>query len=298
MAIDIGDRATAIRYKIEKGSLVSQTMSSTEGADGKGYEAFLRKISRFTADTPIPVGISFAGLIRVRPSEAPNLSEFMNDLSRFDHDNLAGLFSTKPANVYNDAVAGLMAASIEGKEQGPKIANIIYFKNEGGLGGAVLQKDRISSTEPGHIRVIDPLNPYQQNERCNMYGAEFTCVERVAANNAGIKSIYNQNTGEQLTEKEIAGRYMQGSPFAAALYDNSAQLTAHAIKGIANAFDLLKNPNDAAIVADGEIFKMIPGYTQRVSQILKKDLGYAPRIIQPGENASSRGAAIAALIAR
>ncbi len=90
---------------------------------------------------------------------------------------------------------------------------------------------------------------------------------------------------------------MQGDSLAAELYDNSAIVVAHAVKGIADALKLFRKPNDTVLVYHGGIFN-VSGYSQRVQQILQKDLGYSPAMVLTrnfSQNACLEGAALAAL---
>jgi hypothetical protein len=99
-----------------------------------------------------------------------------------------------------------------------------------------------------------------------------------------------------LSGREIADKYLGGDCMALDLYDNSALLTAHAIKGIAKAFSFPSNFKGTVVVGHGGIFH-VPAYSERVYSILRNDLSFAPRMLFTKDfspNACLDGAAIAA----
>lgn len=90
---------------------------------------------------------------------------------------------------------------------------------------------------------------------------------------------------------------MQGDSLAADLYDNSALIVAHAIRGMINVFQLLKGGGDTVLIGHGGIFN-VNGYGERIEQILQKDLGVNPSLLLTKDfsvNACLDGAALAAL---
>jgi predicted NBD/HSP70 family sugar kinase len=198
--------------------------------------------------------------------------------------------------VTNDAEGGIMAASLEAARRFPDVRDVIYVINGSGLGGAVLTGNVIYATEPGHIQISEELNTHGQRRSCGLDGAVHVCIEAVAASKAGIEDIWFQRTDERMTGQEISGRYLAGDQNALDMYNNSAWVTAHAVKGIAAAFDLPAARVRLVIVGHGGIFQ-VPGYSERLSAILEREFIDTTRIIFTKDfstNTCLEGAAIAA----
>lgn len=300
IAIDIGgDKVASASFRVDNGLLQSdsQEIKGIQSSDGIGYLQFLEELSQDATKNGAPVSISFAGLVEgTKPLAGPNISTLMKELADKYEGDFARLFSTL-RNLSNDAVAGAIAGAIEARNKLPQTKQVIYVINGSGFGGAVIKDKKIFATEPGHIPVADKLNPFGQNKPCGIFGAQYVCVESVAASKAGIEDLWTEKTGEKLDGRKISANYIQGNELAINLYDNSALLTAHAIKGIANAFKILKLSNETAVVCHGGIFN-VPGYGERVRQILYKNLGYQPSMFFTkdfSQNACLEGTAIAAL---
>jgi hypothetical protein len=113
---------------------------------------------------------------------------------------------------------------------------------------------------------------------------------------AGVEDIWFQKTGERLSGREISARYLSGDQMALDLYDTSAIITAHAVKGIAETFRLGDEAAGTAVVCHGGIFH-VPGYVERLSIILEQGLSYAPQLLFTKDfsaNACLAGAAMGA----
>lgn len=300
LAIDMGgDKIAASVFEVnEDGSLTSVTQKSFQSSHGDGYLQFLEEIKNDEDYRNVPVGISYAGPIEDSiPLAGPNVQTFMDELrAKYDGD-FNKLFPNSKA--VNDAASGMFAAAVETRRKYPGIGQVIYIINGSGFGGAVLKDNQMIATEPGHIKVSDDLNTHGQDRPCGVFGATYICVESVAASKAGVEDLWRKlNDGEILNGRQIKDKYLEGNKLAGDLYDNSAFVTAHAIKGIAECFDLLKQPNDTAVVCHGGIF-YVDGYGKRVQNILQKDLGFVPVIMLTSDfspNACIDGAAIAALV--
>lgn len=191
-----------------------------------------------------------------------------------------------------------MASAFEAIKRYPETSNLIYVINGSGLGGAVLKENAIFTSEPGHVEVEARLNPFSQGKACGMFGGNHVCVEVVAAGKAGIEDLWLQQKGERLSGRDIAARYLDGDHIAGDLYDNSALVTAHVIKGIAKAFSFPKDFSRTIVVGHGGTFK-VPGYGDRLRSILAANLPYVPTMLFTKDfsnNACLDGAAIAALV--
>lgn len=314
IAIDIGgDKLIAARYERRNGMLERGFEYPVVKRDdgGSRYVDMLEYLAKEADANELPVGISFAGPTDgTKLVAAPNLPALFKDLhDRYDRD-FANLFGS--VAVTNDAEAGIMAASVEAIKHDRTTEHVIYIINGSGIGGAVLTKDRIYACEPGHVEVHPRLNRFkhpeqaqhvnhhvshfEQRKACGMLRAAHVCMEVVAASKAGVEDIWFQLRHEQRSGREIAHQYLSGDRLALILYDNSALVTAHAIKGLAYAFKL--HPDRTAVVGHGGIFN-VPGYGERVRSILAKDNS------QPGcllftkdfsTNACLDGAALAAMM--
>jgi predicted NBD/HSP70 family sugar kinase len=297
IAVDIGgDKLIALSYDVRDGVLLQLAEVLVRRGDaGSVYLDGLEEVADLARRKMLSVGISFAGPTDgTRLLAGPNLPVFIAELDDRYGGDFAGLFPA--VAVANDAEAGIMAGALEAAKRYPETRNVIYVINGSGLGGAVLTDNMIFAAEPGHIPVETELNPFGQQKPCGMGGATYVCVEVVAASKAGVEDIWLQQQGKRLSGKEIAARYLAGDHMALDLYDNSALVTAHAIKGIAGAFGLPKDFDGTVVVGHGGIFE-VPGYRERLCSILGKDLSFVPRMLFTKDfstNTCLDGAAIAA----
>jgi predicted NBD/HSP70 family sugar kinase len=268
IAVDIGGDKLSASYFMVRDGIVERAegdLMSCRADGGSGYLASPVELSQRSRREAVPVGISFAGPVDgTRLIAAPNLPDFLAEFrDRYDSD-FARLFPA--VQVTNDAVGGLMAGAVEAARRYPDARDVIYLINGSGLGGAILVGDAIYAAEPGHVKVASRLNPFGQSKPCGMDGAHYPCVEAVAASKAGVEDLWQQRTLRRLPGRDISVRYQAGDALARALYDNSAQVTAHAIRGMANAFKLA-DPGRLVVVGHGGIFH-VPGYGDRIINIL------------------------------
>jgi predicted NBD/HSP70 family sugar kinase len=299
VAVDIGgDKLIASSYDVRDGLLLQLAeVLIRRGDGGSGYLDGLEEVAELARRKTLSLGISFAGPIDgTKILASPNLPIFAAEL----HDRYGGDFAglLPVIAVANDAEAGIMAGALEAAKRYPETRNVIYVINGSGIGGAVLTSNKIFAAEPGHIQVEARLNPFGQRKPCGMLGATYVCVEVVAASKAGVEDIWLQQQGKRLGGREIAAKYLAGDLMALELYDNSALVTAHVIKGIARAFDLPRDFDGTVIVGHGGIFE-VPGYRERMWAILEKNLSSAPRMLFTRDfstNTCLDGAAIAAAI--
>ncbi len=297
IAVDIGGDKLSACYFVVRGGTVKRAgdILSCQADDGAGYLAALVALSERARREALPVGISFAGPADgTRLVAAPNMPAFLAEFQEGYGGDFARLFPS--VQVANDAVAGLMAGAVEAVRRYPDARDVIYVINGSGLGGAVLAGDAIYAAEPGHVPVAASLNSFGQRKECGLGGARYACVEAVAASKAGVEDIWRQHTGRRLSGQQISACYQDGDTLARGLYDNSAQLTAHVILGMAQAFRLTADPGRLVVVGHGGIF-YVPGYGERVIDILK-GIGEAPRFLFTREftaNMCLEGAAVAAI---
>jgi len=297
VAVDIGgDKLVAWSYDVHEGFLLPRTeLLVLRGDDGAGYLTALEELADRTSCKNFSVGISFAGPTDgTRLLAGPNLQTFIAVFYNWYCQNFANLFPS--VVVANDAEAGIMAGALEAAKRDPELRNVIYVINGSGLGGAVLTGNTIYAAEPGHIQIEAKLNPFGQRKPCGMLGAAYVCIEDVAASKAGVEDIWFQQKGERRSGREIAAKYLNGDHMALQLYDNSALVIAHVIRGVAKAFSFPRNFEGTVVVGHGGIFQ-VPGYRERVCTILEKDLSCVPKMMLTKDfsnNACLDGAAIAA----
>jgi predicted NBD/HSP70 family sugar kinase len=303
IAVDIGgDKLSASFFVVRAGRMErTEDVLSCQADGGAGYLAALVQLSELARREAVPVGISFAGPVDgTRLIAAPNLPEFQAEFQARYHGDFAQLFPGVPVRVANDAVAGLMAGAVEAARRHPDARDVVYLINGSGLGGAVLTGSAIYASEPGHVPVADALNPFGQRRACGLDGAQYACVEAVAASKAGVEDIWRQRTLSRLPGREISARYQVGDPLARDLYDNSAQITAHVVRGMAIAFDLATASGRLVVVGHGGIF-FVPGYGARIAAILSAEHSISPRFLFTRDfspNTCLEGAAIAAINGR
>lgn len=297
IGVDIGGDKLSASYFVVRGGAVERTRDvlSCQGDGGSGYLAALAELRERACREALTVGISFAGPVDgTRLVAAPNLPDFLAELGEGYGGDFARLFPA--VTVANDAVAGLMAGAVEAARRYPDSRDVIYVINGSGLGGAVLTRNSIYAAEPGHVRVAGQLNPFGQRKECGLDGASFPCVEAVAASKAGVEDIWQQRTLRRLPGQEISARYQAGDRLASELYDSSARIMAHVILGMATAFGLTADPGRLVVVGHGGIFH-VPGYGDRIVDILGHALAAAPRFLFTREfspNTCLAGAAVAA----
>ena len=298
VAVDMGgDKLTMADYGVRNGLLVQTTAALVQRGDGGSrYVEVLEELADRARRETLPVGISFAGPTDgTRLLGGPNLPILIDELDDRYGGDFANLFPV--VTVANDAEAGIMASALEAAKRYPEMRNVVYVINGSGLGGAVLTKGTIFAAEPGHIPIEARLNPFNQRKACGTLGATYVCLEAVAASKAGIEDIWFQRKGERRSGREIAAMYLVADQLALDLYDNSALVTAHAIKGMAQAFELLGDLDRTIVVGHGGIFH-VPGYGERVCRILEQDLSHAPRMLFTRDfsaNTCLDGAAVAAM---
>lgn len=300
VAVDMGgDKIVANLFEVRDGKLqkLPELDLMLKSHHGEGYLEVLEQAATYATEQSIPVGVSYAGIMEgSKPVDGPNVTAFREELAERYNGDFAQLFPTL-AGAQNDAIAGLIAGSTEAYRQNPHIQNVIYVINGSGIGGAVLKEGAIFTAEGGHIRVIDSLNVFHQQKKCGVFSTEYTCVEAVAGNKAGVEDQWYQRTGEKLSGREIEDRYKAGDQFAGELYDNSAIVLSHMIEGVASAFSIDLAKDSAAIVGHGGAFRF-PGYGDRIVQVLAQHLGTKPTLILAkdfSENSCLDGAALAAL---
>jgi predicted NBD/HSP70 family sugar kinase len=297
IAVDIGgDKITASFFTITDDA-IQRTLEvlNRQSYGGAGYLSALLEVRGIALREKVPVGVSFAGpTMGTRLIAGPNLPVFISEFQDAYNGDFANLFQM--VEVANDAEAGILAGAVEAVRCYPDTRDVIYIINGSGLGGSVLTEDTIYAAEPGHIEVVGELNPFCQRKRCGLGNAAHVCIEVVAASKAGVEDIWAQRTGDQISGHQIAVRYLSGDRLALDLYDNSAYITAHAIRGMAAALRLPGDPGRLVIVGHGGIFHVL-GYGERVRATLEKDLGYAAPVLFTKDfsaNTCLEGAAIAA----
>ncbi len=298
VAIDIGgDKLIATSYNVRQGTLIQEGKPLVkEGTAGAGYIDVLEKVSALARTRLLPIGVSYAGPIQgSKVLAGVNIPVFMRDFQLRYNGDFANLHSQM--TLVNDAEAGVMAASLEAVRRYPAARHVIYVINGSGIGGAVLKDGAIYATEAGHIPAEGDLNSFGQQRPCGLLGATYVCLERVGASKAGIEDIWFQQREEKLTGKEIAAAYLAGDELALRLYESSALVTAHIVKGMAKALGLLREWDDTIVVGHGGTFH-VPGYGDRVRSILEKDLSSETRMLFTNDFSSNTcldGAAIAGM---
>jgi predicted NBD/HSP70 family sugar kinase len=299
VAIDIGgDKLIWSSFGVRDGRLLQVSEGFVwQGDGGSGYLDVLEEVADLARRDTLPVGISLAGPIDgTKLLTSPNLPAFTAGLYDRYGGDLARIFPA--VRLANDAEAGIMASALEAVKRYPETRNVIYVINGSGLGGAVLRENVIFAAEPGHVEVDARLNSFNQHKACGMLGANHVCVELVAASKAGIEDLWLQQKGERLSGRDIAARYLNGDRIALDLYDNSALVTAHVIRGIAKAFSFPEDFSGTIVVGHGGTFE-VPGYSDRLRSILEADLPRVPRMLFTKDfsnNTCLDGAAIAALV--
>ncbi len=306
IGIDIGgDKAATQLFKVSSQGLIADDSFSDFRQDerGQGYIESLVRTATFAKTNNIPVGLSIGIPTKgTKTADKTKLPALQKDLEKYS-DDFAVLIPTLTACL-NDAPAGLISGGVHTNLFGsPEINQIIYVVNGGGIGSAVLKDGKIFALEAGHtIPVIDELNKYRDQRECGIFGATHLCLELAASNKQGIEVIWERKTGTHLSAIAIEKRFTQGAErgdLALALYDYSALMVAHLVKGLGNAFGITISDPSFAFIGHGGAFKF-PDYGSRIKQILTKNmLGKEVNVLLTNsysKNACLDGAALSALI--
>jgi predicted NBD/HSP70 family sugar kinase len=296
-----GDKGITRVFEVKNGRLVQAQdfRDDVHGNDGEGYLASLKKAAQFADDNSLPFGISWGGpLDGSKLLFHPKAKIFYNQLKEEFDGDLSKLSPNVKISL-NDGPAGLVSAAVEAYRQF-KADSVIFIINGGGIGLGILKDGSIYATEAGHVEGINELNLYNQQTPCGVFNSTYVCLERLGANKTGIESHWETKTGHYLRAKDIEDRYIAGDSFAAALYDNSADVVSHVIAGSARAIGIDLSNATTAVVCHGGAFKF-PHYGKRINQILDNHLGNKINLIltkdftNKDSNACLDGAAIAAL---
>ena len=284
--------------------------SKFERNHGEGYAQKLTEI----AERGLPIGISWAGPIKNgEPLDAPNMEMLFSELREKYDGKLSELIPGVAA--INDAPAALIAEVVQVASQFPTAKNIVLGINGGGTGGCVATKTadndwKLTAIEPGHIPVVDELNPFKVKDECKLLvdpKAHGPCIEMVAGGEAGIAKQWNdmesshmqnatKRTGKEVIELAESHGLRRGSPFARAIVENSQKAMAHVYKGIMDAFGF--GPRDTIVVEHGGTFKSAY-YRKGVEKRLQSYTGFKPNVINTSEsniNPGIVGAAYAAIL--
>ncbi|CAN5633590.1 hypothetical protein BH23PAT1_BH23PAT1_2810 [soil metagenome] len=297
-----GDKGVTRLFTVSQGRLVisDEYEDYIQSSKGDGYLESLERTARFATEHAIPVGISWgAPLDGTKPHYHPKVANFLSGLSEKYSGDFRNLVPTLGACI-NDGPAGLISGAVEANRS-HRATSVLFAINGGGLGIALLAKNKIYSTEAGHIESVVGLNSYDQQTPCGVFGAEYVCIETLGANKAGIEAQWKQITGEYLRAKDIEDRYKNGNELAGELYDHSAWVVAHLIEGSARAFDIDLSSDTTLIVGHGGAFKF-PYYGERIQQILNKAKNAPVKLVMVKDygdknyNACVDGAALAALV--
>jgi predicted NBD/HSP70 family sugar kinase len=296
-AVDIGgDKLAASTYTAWDGKLRQTGIPcSIKATAGAGYLDVLEEISQRSAVKSTALGISYAGPVKGSKILAgPNLATFVKELrGRYAAD----FGQLNPwTTVLNDGEAGLLASAIEAVHRFVGVRNVILIINGSGLNCSILKDGQVFTAEAGHVPAEEELNLFGQQKPCGMLGANYVCLENLAASRAGIEDLWWQLRGRRADGREIAAARAHGDKLATSLYDSSAWVTAHVVKGAAIALDLGKDWRATVIVGHGGTFA-VPGYAERIRTILETDLATPIQFFLTADfsrNACMEGAAIAA----
>jgi hypothetical protein len=294
-----GDKGIVRLFKIIDGRPIVEEgyASDTQGDNGTGYLATMEQAAAYAVARGIPFGISWGGpMIGTKPQFHPKATSFLKELDEQHGGDIAAI---SPSIIcINDGPAGAISGGFEAFRQ-YQSSNLLFVINGGGVNTSVIKDGQLYSNESGHVEALAALNSYHQTTACGVFGATYTCVERVGANKAGIEAQWQDKTGEYMRARDIEDQYKVGDTFAGDLYEHSAWVVAHLILGSAYGQGLDLTDPSTAIVAHGGGFKF-PHYGERVAQILGAHLGSTPRLLMTkdyvldGSNACLDGAAIAA----
>lgn len=311
LALELGgDKMTNCQYLVHANSLQpTENVNIFYSAKGRGYLEKLMALAKIAKEKNALVGVSFAGPVaapqgepvaKSQIKEAPNMPEFLEDLAKSKYPNIHALFDTKVALV-NDAVATTLTAVFHTAQKNQLSQNLLLIIIGSGLGGAVWSRNLFASPaivplEPGHVPVTKSLNPNNQTKTCSFLNNKQVCLENIASGKAGIEDLYSKLTGQNLTGFDIAKKLLEKDQTALALYETSTTIIAHVVLGITNSLKL--DLNKTIIALHGGV-TLVPGYSERVENILKANSKQKINLIETKQTAKHSGilgAAIASLV--
>lgn len=292
IAIDIGGSSLTTALYLGADDPIQLTADVLVSERGEEYFDHLIGIADRIRGNSMSVGISCTGrIVGTRLDWTNNIPALKE---RLDQGDFLGVFPN--AVVANDAVCGVIAAARESQKQFPKTKNVIVFINGSGIGASVFTDGQIWATELSPIEVVDEIKQELSEQLARVQNLS---IRSVAANRAGIVARWFEETGERVSGIEIGKHYLNGDPRAIRLYDDSAWVSAHVIRGLGKAFNLFQSPEDTTIVLHGGIFQ-VKGYAEMIRDYLEDDLQSDPNILLGGyleRNICLEGAAILALTA-
>lgn len=296
-----GDKGVSQLFEIVNGTLQldDSFRQYKQGSGGEGYLEVLKEAENFAAQNGIGIGISWGTPVDgTKPGYHSKIDAFYNELSSQYDGDFANLVPHLTIAL-NDGPAGLISGAVEAyRELGAK--NILFPINGGGLGMGVLKDGVMYATEAGHVEALSELNIFNRTGECGIFDQKFICIEMLGANKAGIEPQWMDQTGQEVSARQIETLFLEGNELAGKIYDHSALIMAHMVVGTANAFGIDLSSSETAIVGHGGGFKF-PHYGDRVSQIIANE-GHTPHLIMTKDfgnehsNACLDGAAIAALV--
>src|SRR6266404_6349055 len=199
-----GDKALRIRFTARGGLLVPHTDSiwrEESNGTGEKYARFLQDAQRQAKRDGVPIGISTAGKVEgTRLVEYTNADAFMAAFERYGSDFKELMPNVTAVN--NDAEAAIKTAILEAELRAlltdtDGINGIIVPIVGGGNGGGAAVKKfegspvqdlppqatgktvSIFAMEPGHVEMLNPMNPMNQkvpDDPCGFEGQPFVCV--------------------------------------------------------------------------------------------------------------------------
>lgn len=266
------EQLVAVPFHVQEGQLVADTdRINSVASEGSGIHYFplLETISKGTQLDRPPVGVATAGLLRNTELLAfPELPDFRRELRReFDAD-FQYIFPTLAA-VQNISQASVKTAALQAETDFEQKRGMLFVSNGfDSFHGGVIKDGMVFAMDPGQVPAIDE---------------------------AYDSDVNHLATGRHLKEQLT---HTQDSNEQQAIFDDSANLTATAIAGMARSVWLLQGENDTTIALDGSTFAYA-SYGLRVMQILSQNLGFEPPFFFTAPlspNIAAEGAAIAALV--
>lgn len=298
LSIDLGgSKATGALVTIGNGMEIHRdTLTVLKSRNGEGYRQFLEQMTKIAQNGSLPVGISTTGIVEgSRLIKSSYLQRLLKDMEDIDCD-FARVFPNSKLAVLNDAVAGSVSAYAESIKRFPNVKEIIFLINGSGLGGAIASSEHRYSLEPGHVEVVDELNPYKRKGICSITRQETSCMHLVTSG-IGIEDTYFAKTGKRMQGENLADNARHGDKIAQDILNWSSYMVAVTIEGIMSAFNINPISSESAVVCHGGVFEM-EEYREMIISNLNDNLHSLPNLLFTKDispNACLDGATIAAI---
>lgn len=172
-------------------------------------------------------------------------------------------------SIENDVNVSAIAEKLVGNCQDVK--NFFWMTVSNGIGGAFFMNDQLYKGAFEHAGEIGHLTVVKDGESCGCGGRG--CLEKYASG-ASIERIYQQETNEYLSAKEIARKATMGDEFCYELYQQTGRYLGKALSYVANLLNIQKIVLGGGVSLDYDLFSdsLLEQFREDVFMKANKDI--------------------------